>query len=307
MSHFTVLVIGDNVEKQLAPYEEFECSGNNTEYIKDVDVTEEALASAKASLGKLATAKELLHEALECYGLTDKVVSDELEIDKNGNHKFGYAIVKDGELIKMVNRTNPNSKWDWYVIGGRWNGFFKLKPNTQGLLGKPGIQHLNNNYVPPDGDRADQAHKGDIDFDAIKKEAIADANKEYDLYVSVTNGLPIHQSWETIKHNNSDIESARSEYHKQPAIIALNKNDETKWFDADRFLGGRKAYTDRASIESIRTFAVIKDGKWYERGSMGWWGSISDEKDVDEWNQQYMELLNDLSDDTLLTVVDCHI
>ncbi len=27
MSHFTVLVVGDNVEEQLAPFHEFECTG----------------------------------------------------------------------------------------------------------------------------------------------------------------------------------------------------------------------------------------------------------------------------------------
>ena len=29
----------------------------------------------------------------------------------------------DGQLYTY----NPNSKWDWYVIGGRWNGFLPLK------------------------------------------------------------------------------------------------------------------------------------------------------------------------------------
>jgi hypothetical protein len=41
MSHFVVLVIGDNVEQQLAPYHEFECTGRDDQYVVDIDITEE--------------------------------------------------------------------------------------------------------------------------------------------------------------------------------------------------------------------------------------------------------------------------
>ena len=42
MSHFTVMVIGDNVDEQMAPYHEFECTGDDNEYVQDIDRTEEA-------------------------------------------------------------------------------------------------------------------------------------------------------------------------------------------------------------------------------------------------------------------------
>ena len=35
MSHFTVLVIGENIDQQLAPFHEFECTGTNDEFVKD--------------------------------------------------------------------------------------------------------------------------------------------------------------------------------------------------------------------------------------------------------------------------------
>ena len=55
------------------------------------------------------------------------------------------------------------------------------------------------------------------------------------------------------------------------------------------------------------TFAIVKDGEWFERGEMGWWGVVTNESDRSEWCAKYNELLNGLSDDTLLTLVDCHI
>lgn len=44
MSHFSVMVIGPNVEAQLAPYHEFECTGKSDQYVQNVDETAEVLA-----------------------------------------------------------------------------------------------------------------------------------------------------------------------------------------------------------------------------------------------------------------------
>lgn len=40
MSHFDVLVIGEDVEKQLAPFHEFECTGVNDEFVQNIDITD---------------------------------------------------------------------------------------------------------------------------------------------------------------------------------------------------------------------------------------------------------------------------
>lgn len=41
MSHFSVLVIGNDVEKQLQPYHEFECTGTDDEYIVELEQIDE--------------------------------------------------------------------------------------------------------------------------------------------------------------------------------------------------------------------------------------------------------------------------
>ena len=51
-------------------------------------------------------------------------------------------------------------------------------------------------------------------------------------------------------------------------------------------------------LAAFTTFAVIKDGKWYERGEMGWWGVVSDEKNKDEWRAQFANLIDSLPDKT---------
>lgn len=51
------------------------------------------------------------------------IVTSEDEIDRDEKHKYGHILVgEDGEVIRCVDRTNPNSKWDWWQVGGRYGG-----------------------------------------------------------------------------------------------------------------------------------------------------------------------------------------
>ncbi len=61
MSHFSVLVLGDDHEFQLVPFHEFECTGEDDEFVLDVDKTEEErseYASATISMVRLADGRE---------------------------------------------------------------------------------------------------------------------------------------------------------------------------------------------------------------------------------------------------------
>ena len=79
------------------------------------------------------------------------------------------------------------------------------------------------------------------------------------------------------------------------------------FWDADEFLMSKEDYVKEYRDSAIATFAVLKDGVWYERGEMGWWGCVSDEKEKDAWNAEVSKLIDSVSDDTRITVVDCHI
>lgn len=63
---------------------------------------------------------------------------------------------------------------------------------------------------------------------------------------------------------------------------------------------------DISNLEEISCYAVVKDGKWYERGQVGPFGTMIDEDDYEAWNETITRLLSTLSPDTLLTVYDCH-
>jgi len=52
-------------------------------------------------------------------------------------------------------------------------------------------------------------------------------------------------------------------------------------------------------------FALLTpDVKWYERGEMGWFGNVKDEKD--EWEDQAMSILKQYPEDKIVGI-DCHI
>ena len=70
-------------------------------------------------------------------------------------------------------------------------------------------------------------------------------------------------------------------------------------------------YVDEIDWEKTgRPFAFITpDGEWHERGKMGWWAIVTDEKEEDSWEKEYRDTLKKLLEDgnIYVTVADCHI
>ena len=374
MSHFTALVVGDDIEEQLAPYHEFECTGQDDEFVQTIDQTEVAReeylkattqalqapdgtihswwdeeGNYKEEFQRSPTAEELAEilsgERLALrttgYGVNTVVIeppADWVEVEVlrssvesfakfveswyghpivpfgetpnlQGDHKYGYTTVdENGEVVATFDRTNPNKEWDWYVVGGRWSGFFKLKPGAEAAEVDPDLGRGEAAVG-----RANSAKKGDIDIEGMRNEAGEEAAAKYDKFVTLTAGCPPLDPWSVVRERHSgNIDAARNEYNDHPTVLALNNsNDEdARWwiFDGlDQFLVSREEYIQRARNRAMTTFAVVKDGKWFEKGDMGWWGMVVDEKDQEVWNREFAALIDGLSDDTLLTVVDCHI
>lgn len=103
MSHFVVGVImkkEQSLEDLLAPYQENNGNGNN-KFVEFLDRTEEVLEEY-----------ENRKDEYKNHNIED-FVDDWFGYEKY-NGKYGYW-------------ENPNAKWDWYQIGGRWNDSIKLK------------------------------------------------------------------------------------------------------------------------------------------------------------------------------------
>lgn len=284
MSHFTVLVAGADLDAQLQPFHEFECTGVDDDFVIDKDITEEIS-------GEAAEDEHGLSGALENHGLDDRIVADESEVKRGDTHKYGFAVVVNGKLVRAVKRTNPNKKWDWWLIGGRWPRFWLLK----------------------DGSRCASALKKDIDLPGMRDAAAVRITEQFSAFADLFTGeIP---DWAALLEQHG-LEKARAIYNEHPMIVAIHERDQKLGRVLPLFgvsirehfcNGDLAAVVERERTKAVSTFAVLLDGVWHERGSMGWWGSVSDARDEKVWAREYQAMLAQIPDDTLLSVIDCHI
>lgn len=282
MSHFAVLVIGPNVEGQLAPYEE------NTE----VDRYKKYQDEDPTSWPRSAVVEDGVDP------------TDDLAVAAMLNKKWGddesYEVDEKG--LYHWSTYNPQSKWDWYEVGGRWTGHFLLKPGSSGTLGTPGL-------MTPRGKpgTADQATKGAIDFDLMKLEAASGAAEQFDRYAAIVAEHPPIVDFDAIE---GDVEHRRSAYWAQTGVKALQKANLIPWHGTlvETYGMGRDEYIQRAALAGPTTYAMVAEGVWRGKGNMGWFGMSDDTADDrDKWLRFWWQMVDAAPDDTLFTVVDCHI
>lgn len=374
MSHFVVMVVGDDIDYQLAPFHEFECTGVSDEFVVDVDVTQEAMAEyQKLTESRLRDPQGGLHHpyAAEFYRDPTPVEQEILdapyedprqdtilshshrdwgdgrgyrakirfvpegwemvevptsevedfptwvtgyygggglvpageEPDLKGQHKYGYVRQLPDGTYQAIDRTNPNKRWDWYVVGGRWSNRLLLK----------------------NGQEADSALKGEIDWEAMRQDSYTQALADWDKVNQLRRGQ-IWETWETVlgRYRDADgkivdMQAARDEYHNQPALVAMKTNAKTElpekddlWFnltwEPDEYLVDRETYGQDKANERVAALAYLENREWIQNGTMGWFASSHGETMTEvEFRTKVWERIQALPDTARLTIVDCHI
>lgn len=319
MSHFSVLVATKEyptesvLEPIMAPWHEFECTGIDDQYVINVDclgrlheeystgimerfnvdgemipvwkIPEEDRGKyelAKVPISELYTEEEYLMEyfgATLCTG----------EPNTEGPHKYGwYKKDADGRVTEYIDRTNPNSKWDYWVIGGRWRDSLlssKIGAWTS-ILKKKYLDIQGMEQVEKDRRIAhiDKALEGLSIQNGVTKEELLKAHAEA-----------------VLKHEPDSDEFKKAKDYGlyswenglcSPVVCSalLSEPDPYAWANSDI---GPVAY------------AVVHDGRWESEGDMGWWGISSNEKST--WSQDIKDIIAKIPDEYWLTIVDCHI
>src|ERR1700675_2759735 len=91
MSHYGGLVIGVNAEEQLAPYHEYESTGNDDQYVKEIDQTEEArTAFATATTSRYKDTEGNLHDPFTPEGNWHQQFWRELTPEEDALYGKGY-------------------------------------------------------------------------------------------------------------------------------------------------------------------------------------------------------------------------
>jgi hypothetical protein len=326
MSHFSVLVIGDNPEEQLAPFQENNMDDCPTKYLEFGDVEDEYLEQYKNESVEMlqSPSGELVYKWDKRFKVGDNIFDQETVIpieyeEVEVRHAERYSTFeeymsehcgfqeRDPDKNRFGYWSNPNSKWDWYQLGGRWKGFFKAKDLKTAILGESGV--FDNEAMEG---WADQLEKKNIDIEGMRNYKGEKAAEAYDAFHVIVNGREI-PNWKEIreKYSEEDIDKARDEYRMNPVVQDMDKDENFKHYsifsDIIEFAETRADYIQNTRNSALQTFAVVKDGKWFERGEMGWFGITHNEKDDFEWGKEFSKLIDNLPEDTLLSLYDCHI
>ena len=119
MSHYSVAIIhkeGQDIDEMLAKYDE------NIDVKPYIRRTKEKVIEEAQFLKKKVFEQNRQHE--EWFKPYLEAETDE-ELYKVA---VGDLVDEEGNELS---RYNPDSKWDWYVIGGRWRGLLKSKEDGE--------------------------------------------------------------------------------------------------------------------------------------------------------------------------------
>ena len=193
----------------------------------------------------------------------------------NGNHLTTY---------------NPNSKWDWYSIGGRWRNLLLTKIDNKDVVAAMSLEDVLNGgsnlkkEVPEGYKWVDGARIKDIDFNKMKE-----ISNIYNKSI---------RFWELY------IEGQEPQTEEEKELIKWTFY--TKEYYIERY-GTKEHY---AKIEdTFHTYACLDEKGWNEKGRMGWWAFDNATKESeDAYIEKFYEIINNTENqDKYLIIVDCHI
>lgn len=227
------------------------------------------------------------------YGI--KSVKHGTKLALASEHKYGYTQLNAaGDVLKVIDRTNPNAKWDWYEVGGRYKNKLLLKNGTH----------------------ASAARLDDIDFVGMRAHFKAKALEYHRNVTAIIAGraiLPWAHFYKKVEAKTLPIDTARNEYYSQEVLKELTRAKVLENWNGDADLAeilasDAKTYAQHKGMLNASTWALVHNGEWFERGSMGWFG-MSDSTPESEMRalEKYWHTIETLPGDTPLTVVDCHI
>lgn len=240
-------------------------------------------------------------------------------------HRYNYWYRNDAGETVVIRRTNPNAKWDWWVVGGRYSG--KLKVIDPALAGVGESGAFDKGAAP---DTYDSTIRSNLDFEAMRAANVARRRK-------AIMGAVDHARKSNTGLTASEIMAVWRDFAAIPQVDldstldALREQHPNDWRDrladvpgpigvafglglpaAFNYIYGLPRAVDldewAESAPAITAFAVLKDGEWVENGEMGWWGISHGEKmSAEEWEAKVTELVEGLPPHATVTVVDCHI
>jgi len=212
--------------------------------------------------------------------------------------------------------TNPNAKWDWWQIGGRWTGKYLLKAPDFELegTGEPGLMTEPNT----DPYRADMAESGNIDWQQMREDSIKQRtdtyrtfHKAYDEFdsASVASDKAVEMAkrfsdW--AKRYPPVLESIKTAVEFMRVDAAFEAINRPFW-GLDFYKALQKPIEEYTKPEALTYAFIDSDGQWNQIGEMGWWGMDDKSKGTVDYDSLWWKFVMSLPDEQRVYAVDCHI
>jgi hypothetical protein len=203
-----------------------------------------------------------------------------------------------------------DSKWDWYVTGGRWAGHFRYKSGYEKeVIRGEGLEHT------PQTGRCDGGPKYALDLSGMRDEAEAKARRRWDGWQEISKGHEPLVPWHTYTDNISEeggytIEKARLDYAGQPLMKIIRGTEFDGFADpAEEFDCSENTYLDRARFGAVPGYALVTmKREWVAPGEMGWF-AMSSESPLErvDATARMDAYIRALPRDAFLIMVDCHV
>lgn len=254
MSHFTVAVLSykpDDVEALLEPFDE---NTDNPEYL-EFEVAPHSTEEIRSMFEQGKKPEESLEDFVERW--------------------YGYAY--NEELDAWGFFCNPNAKWDWWQLGGRWSDKLKLKNGHQGNKGERSWTNANK---PSRAGYCSQAQLKDVDF-----------SPDQEVYEKEC------RFWEVVVEGDSirEGEDPKQFYTPYKRECYLEKFENKERY--------------ARSCASFSTWAIVTpDGEWHEAGTMGWFGtSDATAESIARYENEWQRIMLEADPNLWISIIDCHI
>lgn len=188
---------------------------------------------------------------------------------------------------------NPNAKWDWWVIGGRFTGDFLVRADLQDCIVSSDRSEGDSDRAPEGYKFVDGARKKDICWDLMKQLAVEAVEKGYRMCV---------EAFETKNLKGfGPLTSIVDEGICSWGAMLYRKGETLEEYKA------RNGATD-VDQYMLRAYAFVdRNGDWAGSGDMGWFGISSNDKDERVWKDELQKLMSEAQDDDYIVSIDCHI
>lgn len=343
MSHFSVAIrvpaatalsdVPGEIERMLLPYKEqlepktkpfFKFVDDEDEYLKEYE--NETTECVRLPGGELVSKYEgrfYHHEGDPFSGKRKFVLPEGAELVSapiKERYPTFEAFVANYHGVKKREETtgryghweNPNAKWDWYQIGGRWSDKLPVKTELETVIGD---RSWSNESEPRKTNHADGCRLNNINWDHIAAESEVRLYKFWEEWQAFAAGKKFG-FFSGPRDRAVDIGLVEC---KDANELAGDEWRTSKWErqttpGVDRFDVLKKISLEDlqttyvAAFNNLATYAALDGNGWRAPGKMGWFGVSSDEpEDKMAFLNAFNAWLRGGDQNDWLVIVDCHI